>query len=156
MKRLSTIVAIMMAFVCALNVSAKDDPMQYEVEAAGVGSEGTYLVRAWVISSKGKTTDAQIKEAALRGVIFRGFAAGNGSSSQRPMVSPALEQEKAPFFNDFFAGAAGSFASIVTGSQQRVKTAKGTKTGAVVQVRKDELRRYLEQAGVARGLSSGF
>lgn len=156
MKRLTTIIAIMMAFVGSLRVYAKDDPMQYEVEAAGMGSEGTYLVKAWVISSKGKTTESEIKEAALRGVIFRGLAAGNGSSSQRPMVSPALEQEKAPFFKDFFAGASSSFASIVTGSQQRVKTTKGVKVGAVVQVRKDELRRYLEQAGVARGLSSGF
>lgn len=145
-----------MAFMFSLSASAKDDTMQYEIEGAGVGSEGTYLVKAWVITSRGKATDQEIKEAALRGVMFRGFAAGGGSSSQRPMVSAALEQEKAPFFKDFFAGPAGNFASIVAGSQQRVKTVKGVKVGAVVQVRKDELRRYLEQAGVARGLSSGF
>lgn len=48
------------------------------------------------------------------------------------------------------------YASVVGGSYDRVKTQKGYKCGAILQVDKTALRKDLEKAGVVRSLSSGF
>lgn len=154
------LLALLLLVIMPLNVSAKKkkEILRYEIEAAGVGVEGTYLVKAYVLSDKGKVTDEMIKEAAIRGIIFRGFAAANGAPSQKAMASPAVEQEKAVFFDDFFTkGLHLGYANIVPGSYDRTKTATGDyRVGATVQVQKTELRRYLEEVGVIRGLNTGF
>lgn len=154
------LLALLLLAVMPLNVSAKKkkEMLRYEIEAAGVGVEGTYLVKAYVLDKKGKVSDEMIKEAAIRGVIFRGFAAANGAPSQKAMASPAVELEKAVFFDDFFtSGAHLGYANIVAGSNERTKTASGDyRVGATVQVQKTQLRRFLEEAGVIRGLNTGF
>lgn len=158
MKR---ILLLLMAMLSIIGVHAKDkyEIPQYEIEAAGSGVQGTYLVRVWVLSKSGKVADSDIKKAAVHGVIFRGFSGGAGSPSQRPMASIADEAQKAEYFHAFFderSGIYSAFANIVEGSYQRVKASKHYKVGAVVQVSKDELRRELERSGVVRGLNSGF
>ena len=139
-------------------VAAKGDkPLQYDVEAAGSGVQGTYLVRVWVYSKSGKISDEDIKKAAVHGVIFRGFNGGQGAPSQRPIAtSIALEEEKAEYFKVFFTSAYLQYANVVSGSYQRVKASKEYKIGAIVQVNKDNLRRELEQAGIVKELSNGF
>ena len=153
------LLALLLLFIIPMNVSAKKkkEMLRYEIEAAGVGVEGTYIVKAYVLCDKGKVPDELIKEAAVRGVIFRGFAAANGAPSQKAMASPAVEQEKAVFFDDFFgSGSHLGYANIVPGSYDRMKTSTGYRVGATVQVQKTQLRRYLEEAGVIRGLNTGF
>lgn len=151
------ICSILLAFLSIAVMAKGDDPLQYDIEVAGSGTQGTYLVRVWVYSKSGKVDDADIKKAAVHGVIFRGFGAGEGSPAQRPIArSATLEEEKAEYFKVFFTSAYQQFANIVAGSYQRIKASKHYKVGAVVQVRKDELRRELEKAGVVRSLSNGF
>lgn len=138
-------------------IAKSDKPLQYDIEAAGSGVQGTYLVRVWVYSKSGKVSDEDIKKAAVHGVIFRGFNGGQGSPSQRPIAtSTTLEEEKAEYFKAFFSSAYLQYANIVSGSYQRMKAAKEYKVGAIVQVNKDNLRRELEQAGIVKGLSNGF
>lgn len=150
----------MLAALLLLPVAAiakNDKPLQYDIESAGSGVQGTYLVRVWVYSKSGKVSDEEIKKAAVHGVIFRGFNGGQGSPSQRPIAtSTTLEEEKAEYFKAFFGSAYLQYANIVSGSYQRVKVAKEYKIGVIVQVSKDNLRRELEQAGVVKGLSNGF
>lgn len=148
---------MLLAFLSVAGMAKGDDPLQYDIEAAGSGTQGTYLVRVWVYSKSGKVTDTDIKRAAVHGVVFRGFAAGAGSPSQKPIASsPTVETQHADYFGAFFKGPHEQFASIVTGSYKRTKLPKGYKAGAIVQVQKDALRHELEEAGIVRGLSSGF
>lgn len=74
------------------------------------------------------------------------------------MAKPTAEADNAAFCNEFFAsdGQCQNFASVVAGSYDRVKTPKGYKCGAILQVDKTSLRKELEKAGVVRSLSSGF
>lgn len=154
------LLALLLLVTMPFYVSAKKkkEVLRYEIEAAGVGVEDTYLVQAYVLSHNGKVSDEMIKEAAVRGVIFRGFAAGQGSPSQKAMASPAVEQEKAAFFDNFFAqGSHLAYANIVPGSYTRTKTPSGDyRVGATVKVQKTQLRHYLEEAGIIRGLNTGF
>jgi len=144
-------------FLCA---QARKEPetLRYDIECAGNGTNGIYLVKVWVYGDANKITSDVIKKYAVHGVIFKGFT-GNGCTTQKPMAqSPTLEQDKADFFKAFFDTdkTYARYATLVEGSDERVKIGKEYKIGAVVSVSKDMLRTDLEKAGIIRGLSSGF
>lgn len=142
------------------NISAKKkETLRYDIVSAGSGTQGTYLVKVYVYSMSSSVSDSDIKHAAVHGVIFRGFNGTQGNPSQRPMAqSVTVEQEKSDYFNAFFGkeGAYLHFATVISGSYERIKTGKEYKVGAVVQVNKDNLRRELEQSGIIKSLSNGF
>jgi hypothetical protein len=139
---------------------SKETTPAYEIESAGSGTQGNCLVRVWVYSKSGKVSDNELKRAAVHGVIFRGYNGTDGNPSAKPMVTDVtVEQQKASYFEGFFAegGIYSSYAVVVVGSYQRVKTAdKKYKVGATVEVSKDNLRKELEQSGIVKSLSSFF
>lgn len=137
---------------------------RYEIECAGIGTDGTYLIKVWSYSKKGNVAITQAKKNAVHGIIFKGFTGGErGCNSQKPLVSnPNLESEKAEFFEPFFEEG-GKYMKFVSASSDgnveagdRMKVGKEYKIGVVVSVMKDALRKDLEAAGIIKGLSSGF
>lgn len=132
---------------------------RYEIECAGNAIQGTYLVKVWSYSKKAAIAENQCRKNAVHGVIFKGYGGGQGCVSQRPLANnPGAETQNAEFFDSFFAngGEFQKYASIVAGTTETVKVGKEYKIGCVVSVRKDDLRKALEAAGIIRGLSSGF
>ena len=87
-----------------------------------------------------------------------------GCKTQKPLVrNPNIENEKADFFKEFFAegGKYMKYVSVTNdgavGAGDRLKISKREyKIGVIVSVRKDQLRKDLENAGIVKGLSSGF
>ncbi len=154
MKRLVSLSLMLLVMVAAM---AKSDKMPvYDITGAGSGSEGTVLVKVYVYAKSVK--DEELKRAAVHGVVFRGFA-GTQSGARQPAMAPmTAEADNAEFCKEFFAadGQCQGYASVVAGSYDRVKTSKGVKCGAILQVDKASLRKALEKAGVVRSLSSGF
>lgn len=137
---------------------------RYEIECAGIGKDGTYLIKVWSYSKNATIATTQAKKNAVHGVIFKGFSGGGqGCTSQRPLATnPNIEEEKADFFDPFFEEG-GKYMKYVSESSDgnvdaadRVKVGKEYKIGVLVSVQKDALRKDLEAAGVIRGLSSGF
>ena len=155
MKRL--LLLLIMVVTSVIEVMAKGEKLpEYDITGAGSGSEGTLLVKVYVYAKK--VTDSDLKRAAVHGVVFRGCS-GNQSGARQPAMAPATaEADNAAFCDAFFAsdGQCQNFASVVDGSYDRVKTKKGYKCGAILQVDKTSLRKELEKAGVVRSLSSGF
>ncbi|MBQ9440132.1 MAG: hypothetical protein IJU35_06055 [Paludibacteraceae bacterium] len=132
---------------------------RYELECAGNGAQGTYLVKVWSYSKNSRVAYEQCSKNAVHGIIFKGYAGGNGCTPQRPLCSnPGAEQEYADFFKRFFAdgGEYMKYVQVKAASRQDVKIKSEHKVGVVVSVAKDQLRKALEQAGVIRGLSTGF
>jgi hypothetical protein len=137
---------------------------RYEVECAGIGKEGTYLVKVWSYSKKPQVAMEQCKKNAVHAIIFQGFSGGaQGCTPQRALTNnPALEQEKADFFEEFFAqgGKYMKYVSSATdgavGSGDVVKIGKEYKVGIVVTVFKDNLRKDLEALGILKGTNTGF
>ena len=160
MKTKVILLLLVSFLLCPLSAICKDDKVpQYDIEAAGSGQQGTYLVKISVYSKSKSVTDDILKKAAVHGVIFRGVPGGNGAPTQRPLAkSPSVEQEKAEYFKEFFSegGIYTQYANIVSGSYDRIKSSKGYKLGAILQVNKDELRKELERSGIIKGLNSGF
>ena len=96
---------------------------------------------------------------AVHGVIFKGFAGGDGCIGQKALVpNPGAEMENEEYFRLFFSdkGEYRKYVSIVAGSELSEKVGKEYRAGAVVSIQKDELRKALEAAGIIKGLNYGF
>lgn len=155
MKRILSLLCLML--MLSLVAFAKGNEMpQYDITGAGSGNEGMLLVKVFVYSKK--VTDQDLKRAAVHGVVFRGCSENNSGAKQPAMAPAESEASHSEFCNGFFAaqGECQNYASIIAGSYERVKTSKGVKSGAIVQVDKKALRKALEKAGVVRSLSAGF
>ena len=145
-------------FMLTLPMMADELP-DYQIEGAGTGSQGTYLVRVSVLTKKSKVLDDEIGRCAVHGVLFRGFANKEARQQQKPLAgSPMVEQQNKSFFEDFF-GKANTYVNyyqIVSGSRQVVKVGKQYKVTGTVTVAKDQLRKDLQDAGIIKGLNTGF
>lgn len=134
--------------------------LEYAIEGAGTGTQGTYLVNVTLIVDKAsEATDDMLARAAVHGVLFRGFANKEGKQSQKPIAgSPAAEASHADFFSSFFQpnGAARNYVEIVNSSRRSKKVDKKHHVTATVTVNKEMLRKDLQDAGVIRGLNSIF
>ena len=155
MKKVFKLMCLML--MISISALAKGDKnLQYDITGAGSGNEGMVLVKVFVYSKN--ATDQELKQAAVHGIVFRGCS-GNNSGARQPAMAPAeTESSHAEFCKAFFSvnGECQNYASIIAGSYERVKTSKGLKNGAIVQVDKKALRKALEKAGVVRSLSAGF
>lgn len=137
---------------------------RYEVEAVGTGTQGTYQIKVWTYSKNQETAIEQAKKNAVHAIIFKGFPNNGRIQGQKPLArNPNLEQEKEEFFKEFFKDG-GKFQKYVflanngaIAPGDRIKISKKEyKIGVVVSVNVAGLRKDLEEAGIIKGLSSGF
>lgn len=173
LNSLKNVATILLFLVAANNLSAqakkkveKDTRIwRYETQCIGVGVEGTKLIKVWSYSKDPVLATEQAKKNAIHAVIFQGFPGNSatGCQTQQPLTNnPALENERADFFEAFFADG-GKYMKFVTLSgdgsinpQDRLKIGKEYKIGVPVSVMYDQLRKDLEAAGIVKSLSSGF
>lgn len=167
-KKLLALILIFLAFgsetaltqVVAKSKANKDtEQFRYDIECAGNGTYGTYLVKIWSYSKKVNVAESQSRKNAVHGVIFKGFSGGQDCVGQRPLVkNPGVEMENQTYFESFFAdgGEFQKYASVVNHTMETVKVGKEYKVGVIVSVQKDELRKALEAAGIIKALNAGF
>lgn len=163
-KQLLVMLLLTIGFVS--NAQKKEDKRtmewRYEAQCAGIGSETDYLIKVYTYSTKKNLAMEQAKKNAVHAVLFKGYPANSqfGCSSQNPMCRNSnIEFEKREFFDTFFADG-GPYMKFVNDSSDgnveagdRMKVGKEYKVGVIVSVNKSELRKYLEAAGIIRGLS---
>ncbi|MFM7684268.1 MAG: hypothetical protein ACKO7P_16240 [Bacteroidota bacterium] len=154
-------------YICMAQSKKKADKettqWRYEIEAVGTGTQGTYQIKVWSYSKKPETAIEQAKKNAVHGIIFKGFPDKDRVKGQKALAqSPNLEQEKEDFFKAFFKDG-GKYQKFVTltnngaiAAGDRIKIGKEYKIGVVVSVNVTELRKDLEDAGIIKGLGSGF
>lgn len=155
------LVVSMAAFAAVSKKKANRDTerFRYEIECAGNGVQGTYLVKVWSYSKRPQVAYEQAAKNAVHGVIFKGFTGSNGCVGQQPLARNAgVETEYEDYFAHFFAdnGEYYKYVSLVEGTFEYVQVGREYKVGVIVSVKKDELRAALEAAGVIRGLNYGF
>ncbi len=165
-KSLVVFAAIVIAMLMSSCASTKKlakvdtDTFRYELECAGNGVQGTYLVKVWSYSKNPQVAAAQCKKNAVHGVIFKGFMGQDGCKSQRALAAnPGAELEHKDYFTLFFDDTKGEYykyVSITSAAQEVIKVGKEYKVGMVVSVQKDALRKALESVGVVKSLSHGF
>ena len=126
----------------ASKISKADQPWSYETESMGVANMPV----------------EEAKKNAVHAVIFRGVPAGNGATAQPALRTGDLTPAESAFFDTFFQSEYQRYiSSVASGSIQVLKTGRNEyKIGYVISVSKDSLRKYLEDQGIVKGLSSGF
>lgn len=133
---------------------------RYDLKAYGTGTEGAYSAEVFVYLPKpNKGVDENIRKAAIHGVIFKGLTAGNGGVSQRPMADASAETEHTDFFTSFFNDASllNRYVDIVEGSLRVEKVEKKLyRIRAIVSLKKDALRKYLEQNQIIESFKDLF
>lgn len=135
----------------------------YEIQCLGVGNDGTKAVKVWSYGKNVKTAIYKIKMDAVAAAIFRGIPAGGGAAQTPAILTDINAHEKnADFFDEFFK-ADGPYLQFVNLSDEstpigsnKIKMKGGYKVGMMVSINYDELRKYLEQKGIAKKLDSGF
>lgn len=157
---LLTIFASVFLYSCgpASKINRADIPWTYEIESAGVGSDGTYALKVWSYSRTPEISLEIPKKNAVHAVIFKGIPAGNGATAQPPFITDNSVSPDDPFFTGFFSGEYARFInSVAKNSVQIIKSGKREyKIGYAISVSKDELRKYLESQGIIKALSEGF
>lgn len=164
MKKILLLTAVMLVSMLAMagsKTKADKDTQnfRYEIECAGNGATGTYMVRVWTYSRKAQVAYNQSAKNAVHGVIFKGFAGTNGCVSQRALApQPGAEMEYEEYFKHFFedGGEYQKYVSAIGGTDEVLKVGKEYKVGVTVIVKKDDLRKALEAAGVVKKLGYGF
>ena len=137
----------------ALSQLIHDNSLKYEINCAGIGQQGYYVVEVSIYVEKKKDINIEnVKRCAVHGVIFKGFSGERGFSHQEPILSPVVESENSDFFNAFFQKDYLYYVSDVDGTIQTMKVGKGYQVTSIVQVAKSELRKMLEQSGIIRKL----
>lgn len=134
----------------------------YSVECAGTAKDGSYIVG--VTTNVKKMNDAQktAMKAAVHAVLFRGIDGTAVSCVKHaPMISnSATNKEQDDFFNTFFSDKNGAYQRFVFETPGTVpsstKIKKGYRVETTMTVMKDQLRKYLEDNGIIRALSTGF
>ncbi|MDA3780361.1 MAG: hypothetical protein PF487_09130 [Bacteroidales bacterium] len=172
LTRTSILIIIMgLAYSCSVSKKATKkantdtENWRYEIQCEGTGSQGTYLIKVWSYSKLPKVAIKQSKKNAIHAIIFQGYTGGKrGCTSQKPLANnPNVKQEHEAFFKTFFADGGGFMKFVSSTTDGNVASGDVLKVnddeykiGIIVSVRKDALRKYLENAGIIKGLDSGF
>lgn len=164
MKKLSL---IFLVCISVLLISSCGTPkpaynvVESRIEGVDIGTDGTYLIKAYSYGNKVPQAMEAAKLEAVRGVVFKGFAGKSGHfSSQAPLLNDASAKDANKAFFDAFFAPGGEYLNYINRSLDEspeiIKVGKGYEVGLIVSVAKDRLREYLEQKGVLKALTEGF
>ena len=174
MKTLTQIITIAFIVLFAASCTPVKLSNNYETQAMGQGKQGTILMKVFSYGETVEEATERAKMDAVHAIIFKGVP---GSNVNKPLLSdPSLEQSKNAYFLDFFGvdnwldrsntrsnrkmrygkdtAPYRSFVMVSSdgsiGTGDRLKVPGGYKVGVVVSVMHAQLRRKLEQDGLAR------
>ena len=159
---LLAILALGMAF-CFNASAAKTKPLKgadkfhYDIEYIKSAGDGISTVDVFAYGKNKQEAWDRCEMCAVHGVIFKGYS-GNGSYQSPLARSASSYDDNIDFFNNFFDN--GEYrryiSNVLDGSQRIIKIKGGVKVECVVNVNVKMLRKHLEEAGIIKGLSSGF
>ena len=152
--------AFLILFLCSTAKIYAGGVLNYEIVGAGVGTQGTYLVKVWVVSKKNKPDINLIKKCAVHGVLFRGFVNEDKRGGQKALTgSPTVEHANEAYFKKFFEDEGGyrNYVTMVSDNYEVVKTKKKEyRIGSTLTISSEQLRKQLVNDGIIRGLNTGF
>lgn len=138
--------------------SAIEDVKQYRYELSCAGSQGNGLITVNVVPPASASSAAGniCRACAVHGIIFKGCY-GRGVTRPALVRSANGYADNQEFFDEFFNGGgylkfthSAVFRPLASGASH------GRRSSGTVTVDVRMLRRYLEQAGILKGLNAGF
>jgi len=140
------------------NATGGLEQYRYDIEYVKNAGDGMSLVRVWSYGKPERAAEERCKANAVHGVIFKGYS-GDGSVQPALVRSATGYEDNKEFFDKFFQN--GDYlryiSSTVEGSTEVRKLKGGEyKASMTITVNVKQLRAALTQAGVIRGLATGF
>lgn len=134
------------------------DQYRYDIDYVKNVGDGMSMIKVWSYGKTAKIAEEKCKANAVHGVIFKGYT-GQGAVQPALVKSAYGYSDNKEFFDIFFSS--GDYlryiSSSVEGSTETRKTQTGEyKVSSTMTINVKMLRKHLEDAGVIRGLSSGF
>lgn len=166
MKTKAIILAALAVCLSCVSASAKDEKNKnaqeqfaYDIEYVKSAGDGISVVKVWSYGKSHKDAENGCKRSAVHGVVFKGYSGQGGYFS--PLVKSATGyNDNKDFFDTFFNnGEYERYVMSIADGSQEVRKLKGNykyKVSAVITVNTKQLRKHLEQAGIIKGLASGF
>ena len=171
-NKLKLLFILLLTFVAVSTIDAQtrkerkilyNSQYNYEIEALGVGQDGTKVFKIWGYGSTVGEAVMSAKADAVAACIFKGLTGGAGAAPTPPICPEAnIEVTKSDYFEKFFE-LGGKYLQYVAvtndgnpAGEDRIKIKKGYKVAIYVQVMYNALRRQLEADGIARRLDAGF
>lgn len=146
--------------LCAIQIHAKgSERPDFSIEGAGTAIQGCYLVKISLLTKDRKVPDRELVSVAVRGVLFRGFSDPISRITQKPLAgNAASEAQHTDFYKEFFGkqGTAPDYGSVIIGSRAVVRSDGKYRVSAIVNVQKEALLKYLQDAGIVKSLNSIF
>lgn len=167
-KKLMTIALIICCFITQVFAQKKNKNLkpedsgytEYEVQFIRVGLEGTILFKVYSYGSNENDCIENAKRNAVRAIIFSGIP---GSDLQEPLITEAGAEVKYKDYFDIFFNKGGKYINYVAISNDgsieandRYRVGKKLKVGIAVVVRKAQLRKELQAAGIIKDLGDYF
>lgn len=164
-KQISFLALIASLFSCGSQekMNLETSNFQYDMQPAGVGSSGTYLVKVWTYAQNTEEAITQAPKNAIHGIIYKGFEGVDRLKGQSALVSGTLSPEKQGVINQLLSENGGyrkyvnmvGEGAIAPGDRIKVDRNK-YKIGVTVSVNVNELRKFLEAEGVIKSLNDNF
>ncbi|MGI6477845.1 MAG: hypothetical protein ACOX0M_00200 [Salinivirgaceae bacterium] len=169
-KKIQFTFVLLLAIVVSTNAQSRKERKAYygskynvEIETLGVGNDGTKLFKVWGYGKKVNDAVFEAKRNAISAAIFKGIPAGRGASPTPALTTEVdAETKHQEFFDEFFKDG-GKYLQYVNLSgdgepreADKIKMKKGYKVGVAVSINHTALRKYLEEKGVIRSLTTGF
>ncbi len=151
------IMLALMALLC-YGMQAKDkDEFRYEVVSAGVGTEGSELIKVFSYAKNQKKAIEIGKKNAVHAILFKGVPGSNGNYTKPAMVKPQDKTANKEFFDEFFKS--GQYLQFVSVSndgaidpEDMLRVGGEYKIGIIYSVSKDNLRKYLTDNNIIKSL----
>lgn len=159
---MNKIVIFFCLFVLTVSCWAKDkDEFRYEVVSAGVGTEGTELIKVYSYAKTQKKAIEIGKKNAVHAILFKGVPGGAGNYSKPAIVKNHEKESYKDFFKDFFnSGQYNQFVSVssdgIIDPEDMLRVGSDYKIGIIYSVNKDALRQYLVDNGIIKTIGSMF
>ena len=129
---------------------------QYEVQYTGVGQDGTKVFTVMTTAKDATEGVEMAKRDAVAACLFRGIAASGQTKATPAIVSYDVAEKNIDFFENFLAlptkkAPGGQYHRFInrTGNPQTVKNGKAYNVSIEVQVKYDDLLKYMQDKGYA-------
>lgn len=158
---------LLIGWLVPLLATAEVDPgkkelqFDYEASCAGIGTQGTYLVKISTYGKKVKEAKTKSKKSAVHAVLFKGISGNASCQGQKPICNVSYEEKKEWFDKFFESGEYLQYVSFsndgyVDASDMVKVSRRRYKVGVTVVIQKDALRKLMEKQGFAKSLGQGF
>ncbi len=169
-NKIQITIILLLIMVVSINAQSRKELKAYygsqynvEIQTLGVGNDGTKLFKVWGYGKKVNEAVFEAKRNAISAAIFKGIPAGGGASPTPALTTEAdAETKHKEFFDDFFKDG-GKYLQFVNLSNDaepsgadKIQMKKGYKVGVAISINHAGLRKYLEEKGVIRSLTTGF